>query len=524
MTINTTTSISNREAALKAEALDNSSLFDVHVWASDEAKEVNNAVHIIYQQLVTDGDFEGQLKVRRKHVKTLLLDLYIKWLTDPKRYVSIYLRHEYYEKLISRYNKLHISSTTTIIVHALRKSGYIEFEKGHYWDPIRNPQEANSKKSHITRIRATRKLIDLIKRVKIKPEMVERVPNIETIILRKYDFKKNKSTDCPYHDSPERKAWRNSLVAYNNLLRKTHIDVFNAPLDGIPCKQGARAKRRGKKPRRVMITQYEKFVRRIFNNERWDHGGRFYGGWWQRIPEVWRTRIRIWNNLVTEIDYKGLHIALLYKIEHETMVGDPYVLEGYENTPEMRSFLKTALLSSINAKNIVEAVKVLNMEINFDLDTYGWIREEKINLKELILALRDKHPKIKDYFFKAKGIELQNIDALIAQKIVDKFTSEGIVVLCVHDSFVIENGKAAELQKYMVVAFNEAMDEMGLDSDDDPITTLDGLGIDQFQVMMTHPDWKEVAFSFLRERYDYPDWFKKIEEFKALNLTDHYVL
>ena len=40
-----------------------------------------------------------------------------------------------------------------------------------------------------------RKLINLIKRVNITPEMVERVPNIETIILRKYDFNKNKSID-----------------------------------------------------------------------------------------------------------------------------------------------------------------------------------------------------------------------------------------------------------------------------------------------------------------------------------------
>ena len=252
MTINNT--ISDRAAALKAEALNNSSLFDVHVWASDEAKEVKDAVHIIYQQLVTDGDFKGRFNVRRKHVKTLLLDLYIKWLTDPKKYVSIYLRHEYYDKLEGRYNKLHISSITPKIVHAFFNSKYIELEPGHYYDPLRNPQEANSKKSHITRVRATRKLINLIKRVKIKPEMVERVPNIETIILRKYDFKKNKSIDCPYYDSPEKKAWRKSLVAYNNLLRKTHIDVFNAPLDGIPCKQGARAKRRGKKPRRVKIT------------------------------------------------------------------------------------------------------------------------------------------------------------------------------------------------------------------------------------------------------------------------------
>ena len=522
MTINT--NISDRAAALKAEALDNSSLFDVHVWASDEAKEVNNAVHIIYQQLVTDGDFKGQFKVRRRHVKTLLLDLYIKWLTDPKKYVSIYLRHEYYEKLVSRYNKLHISSTTTIIVHALRNSGYIEFEKGHYWDPLRNLQEAKSKKSHVTRIRATRKLIDLIKRVKIKPEMVERVPNIETIILRKYDLEKSRSIDCKYNDISERIEWRKSLVAYNNLLRKTYIDIPNAPPEGIPCKQGARAIRKKKKPRRVRITQYEKFVRRIFNNERWDHGGRFYGGWWQRIPEKWREQIRIWNSPIQERDYKGLHISLLYKIEHETMVGDPYVLDDYENTDEMRSFLKKALLSAINAKNIGEAVKVLNMEINFDLDTYGWIREEKIDLKKLILALRDKHPKIKDHFFNAKGIELQNIDALMAQNIIDKFTSEGVPVLCIHDSFIIRADKAEALEKQMTIAFNEAMDQMGLDSNSRPETDFDGMETGLFHAMMTRPEWIDLKTAFYKEKNNYPEWDKKMQEFKKLNLLDHYVI
>ena len=522
MTINT--NISDRAAALKAEALDNSSLFDVHVWASDEAKEVNNAVHIIYQQLVTDTNFKGHVNIRRKHIKTLLLDLYIKWLTDPKKYVSIYLRHEYYEKLVSRYNKLHISSTTTIIVHALRKSGYIEFEKGHYWDPLRNIQEAKSKKSHVTRIRATRKLIDLIKRVKIKPEMVERVPNIETIILRKYDLEKSRSIDCKYNDTPKRIEWRKSLVAYNNLLRKTYIDIPNAPPEGIPCKQGARAIRKKKKPRRVRITQYEKFVRRIFNNERWDHGGRFYGGWWQRLPEKWREQIRIWNSPIQERDYKGLHISLLYKIEHETMVGDPYVLDGYENTDEMRSFLKKALLSAINAKNIGEAVKVLNMEINFDLDTYGWIREEKIDLKKLILALRDKHPKIKDHFFNAKGIELQNIDALMAQNIIDKFTSEGVPVLCIHDSFIIRADKAEALDKQMTIAFNEAMDQMGLDSNSRPETDFDGMETGLFHAMITRPEWIELKIAFYKEKNNYPEWDKKMQDFKRLNLFDHYVI
>ena len=164
------------------------------------------------------------------------------------------------------------------------------------------------------------------------------------------------------------------------------------------------------------------------------------------------------------------------------------------------------------------------MEINFDLDTYGWIREEKINLKELVLALRDKHPKIADYFFKAKGIELQNIDALIAQNIIDKFTSEGIPVLCVHDSFIIQADKAEELEKQMTTAFNEAMDKMNLDSNSRPETDFDGMETGLFQMLMSSPEWIDLKLALYKEKYTYPEWHKSMQIFKALNLTDHYYL
>jgi hypothetical protein len=76
--------------------------------------------------------------------------------------------------------------------------------------------------------------------------------------------------------------------------------------------------------------------RRIFSGGSWKSGGRFYGGWWQRLPGKWRQRIRIIDDEpIVELDYSGLHIIMLYAIEGidywKEFGEDPYQLgQGYE--------------------------------------------------------------------------------------------------------------------------------------------------------------------------------------------------
>ena len=41
----------------------------------------------------------------------------------------------------------------------------------------------------------------------------------------------------------------------------------------------------------------------MFNNSSFDEGGRFYGGWWQRIDGKIRKDIRINKIATVEIDY-----------------------------------------------------------------------------------------------------------------------------------------------------------------------------------------------------------------------------
>ena len=62
----------------------------------------------------------------------------------------------------------------------------------------------------------------------------------------------------------------------------------------------------------LLIGRHRQRVRRVFNRSSFDHGGRFYGAWWQACPKVWRREIFINDAPTIEQDYSSLHIALLY--------------------------------------------------------------------------------------------------------------------------------------------------------------------------------------------------------------------
>ena len=54
----------------------------------------------------------------------------------------------------------------------------------------------------------------------------------------------------------------------------------------------------------------ERTVRRIFNNGSFDEGGRFYGGWWERVPSRYRSHITIDGMPTVEMNYAAIQPRL----------------------------------------------------------------------------------------------------------------------------------------------------------------------------------------------------------------------
>ena len=68
-------------------------------------------------------------------------------------------------------------------------------------------------------------------------------------------------------------------------------------------------------------------VYRVFNRD-FQHGGRFYGGWWQNAKSKDRKYLRINGQPTVELDYSQLHPRLTYRMAGKPLTGDAYDIEG----------------------------------------------------------------------------------------------------------------------------------------------------------------------------------------------------
>lgn len=446
----------------KAERLANWRPFDVHRWS--DYPEVNNAVNAIYKDLKANSGFSGHAKLQKKHIKVVTLDLYVKWLTDPAMYAGVYFRSNEY-KARSRYNAIHVSELTPKIIKELHAREYLDLERGFFGRDGHLP-------SFMTRIRATEKMVDLFRDNGWTEEMVQDAKDRECIELRDYDSKKKKQVPIDYDDTPDTHRMREALTKYNNLTRWAHIDVPGFPVGGMKKSVTARGKVRTWIYR---LDRNQKFTKRIFSNGTWDNGGRFYGGWWQQIPNsttggAWRKKILINGNSTIEIDYSGLHIVLLYAlkgIDYWAVDGkDPYSLPRYGDDSALRQLLKLLLLIAINAQGETEAeqrkkaLQALKGEINAADSGFDWVKGSGMDLGALIDDFSDRHKPIADQFFTGAGTELQLLDSRIAEHVIDRMTEDERVVLTVHDSFICQEADYPALLGHMDDAYAKIVGEL----------------------------------------------------------------
>ena len=78
--------------------LNYSRVLDVHTWS--DYPEVNVFVNYIYDEyFLVEG---GNQRIKKKHLKVVLLDLYVAWLTDPDLNLGVHMTRDFYSKNFGR--------------------------------------------------------------------------------------------------------------------------------------------------------------------------------------------------------------------------------------------------------------------------------------------------------------------------------------------------------------------------------------------------------------------------------------
>ncbi len=257
----------------RGKELRHSKRLDVHCW-SDHA-EVAHFVGEIYEQLASAGNSN----IRKRHLKVVLLDLYVNWCTDSSLKTS-FSRHPNDYLAGSIYNELHISKTTIKIADLLTQHGFIEQVKGF--------KNRLTGRGFISRIWPTEKLTNCFQRARFSLFDVGNSPERRAVILRN----ENKQ-DIEYEQTPQTEAMQADLLRYNGLLVKSYISIGSINGAQLPLKANEDP---------VHVSQNNKFTRRIFNNQSCEFGRRVYGGWWQNCPPQNRLQmITAVQKLATEV-------------------------------------------------------------------------------------------------------------------------------------------------------------------------------------------------------------------------------
>ena len=428
---------------------------DVHRWS--DHPEANGFVDFVYDTYLNIQSNENR-RIKKKHLKVILLDLYVAWLNDPDLNIAVHMTTGAYsdgtvfKKGKSRYNELNIKVSTIEIVHRLLEAELIGFQKGF--------EGSSEWQGYISRIWPTNKLAKLFENAAFGEFDVGYDEVRETIILR--DENKN---EIEYNDTEDVRRMRSAVEKYNTLLEKTFIDIQSVDKPArIELPEGKKRRRRNRRVF-VNITHHDKFVRRIFNNNSFSDGGRFYGGWWQRIDSKFRKEIRLNNAPTVEIDYSALHVILAYseaKIDYwQTTNKDPYDLpiKGVNNPEHCRDIAKLFLLLSLNDSDEKRLYRAFRSELNYREYPYSF---PDVVLSELLYTIKEHHPDISHLICSGAGLRLMNIDSHICDCVIADFVKTDTPILTVHDSFIVPIGHEDRLNQLMKEAFEDVTDKVGI--------------------------------------------------------------
>ena len=266
----------------------------------------------------------------------------------------------------------------------------------------------------------------------------------DNIIIRSEDKKSN----IPLPNNEQIKEQQNKLHKYNQLLSKHCIAL---DLDDIQLKKIEVEIKQQQKRNLIIEPIYSLnfsrvHLRRIYSKRKTNLGGRFYGGWWQSLPSIYRPHITIDDYKTVEVDYSTMSLRLLYAREGKKipLSRDMYDL-GLKGSGEYLKTARKLIKVFINA--------ILNdSKGNFRLNAADY-KKLKLTHKELTELVNKHHQPIKHHFGTGVGLELMYLDSILAERLMEWFTYNNVILLPIHDSFIIRAGYAFSLQEQMKIEF-----------------------------------------------------------------------
>ncbi|MES2289686.1 MAG: hypothetical protein V4530_08095 [Pseudomonadota bacterium] len=377
-------------------------------------------------------DLEGRTRAlkrtdalpREKTIEMLLANLAVASLNriDRTSFVAMSLSSNDYANTGLSFTSM------KLLFDALQQLGLAEGVKG-----VAKLDALGERRGMRSRLRATTALNELMKHHGVTAHHI-RHP-LEVIRMKK-------STWRTGAEPAEITSSRAVLLGTNSLLAETDIHApeqvwADAQLEArtyVPTEQQ-------RMHRKHYGDMSAKCLYRVFN-ERWDRGGRLYGGWWMGVSKVGRRLIAIDGSPTVELDYGQLHPTMLFAKVGKRLDYDPYQFGPFSRELGKDTFMRLLNRSSLSGGRYLKRAGRVPLPAGISMAEYAELYKQHL-------------APVRELLGEGMGLSLQREDSDLALSVLGQLLPRGIVTLPVHDSFIVKVQNEATLKAVMISSFSD---------------------------------------------------------------------
>jgi len=193
-----------------------------------------------------------------------------------------------------------------------------------------------------------------------------------------------------------------------------------------------------------LIDTGDRWMRRIFNNNRLDHGGRLYGGFWQTMSEEDRlSDIQLNGEPVASLDFDQCAVRTAYGLAGaQPPEGDLYCVPGLER---YRDGVKV-VLNAMLARSGEMARRPAGSGKRFPRD---------LSLREIEEPIFRHHHAIRHLCYRGAAWELQFIESQVLVRALLQLIEHDIPALPIHDCVLVPSSAAVAAERIMLQSFKD---------------------------------------------------------------------
>ena len=391
-------------------------------WRSPCTPKADAFVKTILEMLEAHEQLHGLRKRKRRAVdqakfgrliSAVACDLALIVLTETSKAIFISRSHRELGRS-SRYGNPASSKTLPSILDSLatKQLGLISMVLGYRTDT------GDRKK---TSIRPSSKFRRLVQEFALSPADIAERQRPEPIELKSFPpCQGKKAPRVEYEDTEQTLRFRRDMRRINHQLLAAKIDYT------------------GQKP--VDINQRQ--LRRIFTRNRFDSGGRLFGGFWQGMTKAERLQhLKINGERVVELDYGQIMPRLVYaSIGRVPQMADLYAIPGFEQLRD-------------GVKKVVSAMLFVEQPLSrFPQGTRN-LFPRHIRVQEVTDAVIAAHREIATEFFTGIGHHCQFRESEILVEVLRILNAHGITALPIHDAILVPASATSRAKQVMLYTF-----------------------------------------------------------------------